>query len=597
MTILLSCQGIKKAISGHQLFENLSLAVYRGDRIGLVGPNGAGKSTLLKILAGLESANEGEVVRRQGVKVSYVPQVAVYPERPLEEILIELAVGEDRVLSVAMTLSKLGFTDPRCQAASLSGGWKKRFDLARALVEEPELLLLDEPTNHLDLETISWLEGFLQRGMWSFIVVSHDRVFLERVTTRMIEINRAFPKGLFAVEGNYRLFLERREDYLSQREQYEQALKSKVRGEVAWLRQSPQARMTKQQARVQQAERLQGELAGLKAAKGRPRVDKWQFEEGGLVARQLLVAKNLTKTMGGNSLFKHLDITLSPGMRLGIAGDNGSGKTTLLRILAGELQPDMGTVKYAEGLRIAYFDQHRQQLPPDQTVRQCLAPNGDNVVYRGKEIHVHGWARRFHFSEERLLMPVSALSGGERARILLARLMLQPADLLLLDEPTNDLDIETLEMLESSLEDFPGAVVLITHDRQMLDNVSTTLVGLGCGEGNYLFADVNQWENARRRYRTDASGPLKSTLQLPPGRTGREKPRLSYRQQQELDALPAKLEAAEALAHTLAAQLDTSAVQQDSALLADTCQRLDTAQREVEALYARWQELETKENC
>lgn len=594
MTVLLSCQELSKTLSHHRLFSDLTLALHRDEKVGLVGPNGAGKSTLLKILAGIENPDSGSIVWRQGVRVGYVPQVSYYPAVPLDELLYQEAIeSQDPPLLVATTLSKLGFKDNHQLASTLSGGWKKRFDIARALVVEPEVLLLDEPTNHLDLATLVWLEGFLLRGLYTFIVVSHDRLFLERVTNRMVEINRLFPKGIFSVDGSYSVFVERRAAYLEQRDQYERGLRSKVRNEVAWLRQSPQARTTKQQARVQQAEQLQEELSTLKMRRGPPSSQPWQFESGGVMARQLLVARNLTKCLGDKELFSHLDVTLSPGTRLGIAGDNGSGKTTLLRILAGELHPDKGTIKYAEGVRIAYFDQYRHQLPAHHTVRDCLAPNGDTVIYQGKEIHVHGWARRFHFSEERLLLPASELSGGERARILLARLMLQPADLLFLDEPTNDLDIETLELLEESLEVFPGAIVLITHDRQMLDNVSNQLIGLGCGEENYYFADVRQWEEARRRHRQqqECEGPEKVVA---PQKAPRGKPRLSYKEEQELIALPMALETAEATVATLTLQLESTDLQEDSLMLAATCRKLEEAHRYVEELYRRWQELEDK---
>lgn len=554
----------------------------------MLGPNGAGKSTLLKILAGIEKPDEGEVVWRQGVTVAYIPQISSYPAEPLDKLLLNEAISHDNpALWVATTLSKLGFTDAGQLASTLSGGWKKRFDLARALVTEPTVLLLDEPTNHLDLETITWLEGMLQRLLQSYIVISHDRLFLERVTNRMIELNKAFPKGLFMSDGNYASFLERRAEFLLHRAQYEQGLRSKVRTEVAWLKRSPAARTTKQQARQGQAERLQAELSAIQATKRRPE-KKWLFEEGGLMSRQLLVARNITKAQGEKTLFSHLNISLGPGSRLGIAGDNGSGKTTLLRILAGELTPDEGTVKYAEGLKIAYFDQHRDQLPAQLTLKECLAPNGDSVTHRGKEIHVHGWARRFHFQQERLGIPICALSGGERARLLLARLMLKPVDLLLLDEPTNDLDIETLELLEESIEEFAGAVVLVTHDRRMLENVCERILGLGCDTVEPYFADIMQWERARSPLREETTKNKAPSPSQPPAKEHKAKTRLTYRDEQELAALPERLEAAEAAV----AALNDKIAQATAAELQALCHELESAQRQVDALYTRWDDLE-----
>ncbi|MFA6917151.1 MAG: ABC-F family ATP-binding cassette domain-containing protein [Parachlamydiales bacterium] len=597
MTVLLTCNAVSKAHSHTVLFESLTITVNRGDRTGIIGPNGAGKSTLIRMIAGEEKPDTGEIVSRQSIRIGYVPQIAHYPEKDVLQTVIDVLVAahylhtdEERSLAAEVILTKMGFTDMSEIASKLSGGWKKRLDLARALVLDPDVLLLDEPTNHLDIASIVWLENLLLRSKITFILISHDRLFLERVTNRIIELNRAFPKGQFSVDGNYAEFLERRADFLTSLEQYEQGLRSKVRNEVAWLRQSPSARTTKQQARINQAHALQGELQSLKAIKTRPK-EEWQFDNAGLQSRRMVSAKNLAKTLDGKQLFKNLDVLLSPGVRLGIAGDNGSGKTTLLRILAGELEPDQGNVKYADGIRIVYFDQHREKLDDNQTLKDCLAPNGDMLEYRGKPIHVNGWARRFHFKQERMLMPVGQLSGGERARILLARLMLQPADVLLLDEPTNDLDIETLEVLEESLLEFPGAVVLITHDRRMLDNVSTQIIGLGCQEEEYYFADVDQWEKAKQRARTKSmkSAQVKPVEELPKKPV---KSKLSYKDQQELTAISGKIEAAEKEVARLEGLSEDLTVQADLKQLEQICNALSAAHKQVDSLYHRWQELD-----
>lgn len=597
MTVLVSCNSISKSHSHTVLFDELTFAIHRGERIGIIGPNGSGKSTLLRILAGQDVPDKGEVVQRQSVRVGYVPQVADYPDIPILTLLMDILRAErlfhnddERDLAAQVILSKMGFEDMSQIASKLSGGWKKRLDLARALVLEPDLLLLDEPTNHLDIASIVWLEDLLLRTKCTFIVVSHDRLFLERTTNHIFELNKAFPKGLFIVEGNYADFLERRADFLTSLAQYEQGLKSKVRTEVAWLRQSPKARTTKQQARINQANDLQEELQGLRAIKTKPKED-WQFDSAGLQSRKMVMAKNLTKAIEGKLLFKGIDIQLSPGSRVGIAGDNGTGKTTLLKMIAGEVQPDLGTLKYAEGVRIVYFDQHREKLNDNHTLKQCLAPNGDMVEFQGRTIHVNGWAKRFHFGPERMMMPASQLSGGERARILLARLMLQPADILLLDEPTNDLDIETLEVLEESLAEFPGAVVLITHDRRMLDNVSTQIIGLGCGEGNYYFADVDQWERAKEEFKKKSIKPIEKVQNVPIQAPKAQAKKLSYHEQQELNQIEGKITALESTILDLEGQAQE---QTDPKKLEQICHELALKHHSLDQMFKRWQELEDK---
>ncbi len=327
------------------------------------------------------------------------------------------------------------------------------------------------------------------------MVVSHDRYFLDNVVNDMAEIDRVYPEGIFRVEGGYSHFLETKEEFLLAQSSRQESLANMVRREVEWLRRGPKARTGKSRARIDEAGRLMRELSDLesRSVKGVAQID---FTATDRRTKRLVSVENIAKELGGRTLFRDLSFTLTPGARLGLLGRNGAGKTTLLRLLAGELEPDAGRIERAAALRIVYFDQARERLDPAQTLRQGLGAHGDTVIFRDRPIHVAGWAKRFLFDGGQLDRPISSLSGGEQARVLIARLMLQPADLLLLDEPTNDLDIPTLEVLEDSLTDFPGALVLVTHDRYLLDRVSTAVLGLDGQGGAQLYADYWQWEEA-----------------------------------------------------------------------------------------------------
>lgn len=600
MTLLLSCEGISKHYGSHQLFNNISLSIFKGDKLGVIGPNGTGKSTLLKILAGLDSPDEGIVAPKRNLRISYVPQESNFPNFSLLKILMEaldhahLSQQEKDTQSRIM-LSKMGFQDLDLLATSLSGGWKKRLEFAKALVLSPDLVLLDEPTNHLDLEGILWLEKFLQSASFTFLIISHDRYFLENITNRMMELNGAFPSGLLCIEGSYSTFLEKREEFLLGQQQYERSLKSKVRREIEWLKQTPKARTTKAQSRINEAEKLIQELSEVKS-RNLQKTTQIDFASTLRESRKLIVATNLSKTLGERLLFSGVNLTISPGTRLGIVGANGSGKSTLLRILAGQIPQDKGTVKYADGVRIVYFDQHREQLPLNLTLREALAPENETINYRGQTIHVNAWCKRFLFTPDRLDLPIKQLSGGERARILIARLMLQPADVLLLDEPTNDLDIPTLEILEDSLLEFPGAVILISHDRFMLDQISNVILGLGMGEKPQLLADYSQWEAFCDQHKELE----KKRIQPEKSKTIQAKPivpkKLSYKEMQELEGMQSKIGEMEHEIEQLQAQVHHPSISCDSAKLQETCEALHQAQSKLEELFSRWQELESKKN-
>jgi ABC transport system ATP-binding/permease protein len=600
-TLLLSVDAVTKGFGAHPLFEKLSFGIFEGDRAGLIGPNGSGKTTLLRILAGLEEPDSGVRPLRRGIRMGYVPQDPTFPSgATVEEVLIQALADDpaeefEKLARVGVTLGKAGFDDPAQPVDILSGGWRKRLAIARELAKEPDVLLMDEPTNHLDVEGILWLEDLLQSEPLAYLVVSHDRWFLENVAGRMLELDPRYPDGILQGEGTYTDFLEKRDEMLRNQAEYQASLANKVRREVEWLRRGAKARTTKAKGRIQEANRLIAELTELRertgaAANARAGID---FNASDRKTKKLLVAEGLTKSFGDRRIVQGLDLKLTPGTRLGLIGPNGSGKTTLLSLLDGTLEPDAGTIHRADWLKTVRFEQNRDTLDRTVTLRRALAPEGDTVLYQDRPIHVASWAKRFLFHTEQLDTPVSRLSGGEQARILIARLMLQPADLLILDEPTNDLDIPTLEVLEESLMEFPGALVLVTHDRFLLESVSSVVLALD-GRGNStFFADYTQWEAAR----TTAPAPKPAAPKAPaaPPKPAKDPKRLTYREKQEWDQMEVKiLETEERLAAAQAA-VEDPAVATDPKALQERCEELETARQEVERLYARWAELEEKQ--
>ena len=597
MSLLLSTQSIRKAYGSAPLFDQLSLGLFEGDRVGLVGPNGCGKSTLLKILAGIEAPDSGTRSVRKLLRLGYVPQDPRFPPDQSIEAIVEAALDDnhldvdERHTRVNLTLAKAGFPDPRQRAATLSGGWTKRLAIACALVRAPDLLLMDEPTNHLDVEGILWLEKLLRAEALAYLVVSHDRYFLENVANRIIELNPCYAAGVFDTRGTYSDFLEKKDEALRGQERYQETLANRVRREVEWLKRGPKARTRKSGARIDDAVQLQEELATVAGRLATRRV-RLALNATERKTKRLLVATEISKRFGERTLVSGLSLTLAPGMRLGILGPNGSGKTTLLRMLTGAAAVDDGTIERADGLRVVYLDQHREQIDPGVSLRRALAPHGDQVVYNDRPIHVAAWARRFLFPPEQLDQPVARLSGGERARVAIARLMLQPADVLVLDEPTNDLDIPTLEVLEESLLEFPGAVVLVTHDRFLFDRVSTVVLALDGTGGAEVFADYQQWEDAQRR-RTAAPAKLGARPSTKSAPTGIK--RLSYSEQREWAQMEAAILAAEAALEACRAATEDPAVAADAAALHQRYDALQTAQAHVDRLYARWAELEAKQ--
>ncbi len=596
---LIAVRDLEKTYASHTLFTSLSIAFHAGERVGLIGPNGAGKSTLLRILAGLEPADAGVIERAKGGRIGYLPQIDAFPdgataEEALSSALADLPMEDyERPVRVRKMLRRLGFDDGAALASKLSGGWKKRLAIGCQLVRGPDLLLMDEPTNHLDLEGIDWLEAFLAREEIAFVVTTHDRYFLERVADRIVEINPRYAGGYFSSKGHYSDFLERREAFLEAEDVERRALANAVRREVDWLRRGPSARGTKAAARIEEAH---DKIAQLSEAERRSRADSGleiDFAASGRKTNDLITAKGAAKTFGGRCLFRDLDVHVRRGDRLGIAGNNASGKTTLLKTLARLVAPDQGQVKHAAELCFALFDQQREQLNMAETLRRALCPSGDTVSYLGRATHIVPWAKRFGFRPDQLDLRVGDLSGGEQARVLMALMIREPVDVLLLDEPTNDLDLSSVELLEAALEEFPGAVVLITHDRHMLDRLCTHLLGLH-GDGRWgEYGSVEQWQLADR----ERQGEIVVPAQEPSARGAVPRARkrgLTYLEKKEWDEIEARILAAEAEVAGLQAELDDPSAAADHEKLQAAYEAHLDAQTRVDDLYARWQELDAK---
>jgi ATP-binding cassette subfamily F protein uup len=607
MALLLSCQSISKSYGVRPLFQGITMGLYDGERCGMFGPNGAGKSTFLKILANRETPDEGTLESRRGVRVGYVAQEDRFVSDNVHDELFNAITDphledHDKYTKVAIMLTKVGFTDPGVLISTLSGGWRKRLALARELLLEPDLLLLDEPTNHLDIAGILWLETLLKNSPFAYVVVTHDRYFLENVTNRVIEINKMYAEGYLSVPGTYSDFLSRREVVIAAQLKEQDSLQNKVRGEIEWLKRGPKARRTKAKSRIHDAHAMIADLAEVKYRNNQDQAVDIEFSATERKTRKLVAAHALVKSMGDRLLINKLNLVLSPGMKLGILGPNGSGKSTFLKLLTGDLEPDGGTIKKASDLRTVFFDQQRQELDKKLLLRDALCPSSDSVFYNGELIHVSSWAKRFLFRYEQLDRPVGELSGGEQARVLIARLVLTPADVLILDEPTNDLDIPSLEVLEESLNEFPGALLLVTHDRFMLDRVSTEILGLDGLGGHGIFADYDQYENwVEEKARIRIAEERAATVQRKSGGSEPAKPqpkspakKLSFKEQKELDTIEETIQAAEREVQKWHAAMENPATMKDTAKFMQACENMATAQQSVSALYARWEELEAK---
>ncbi|HET6956306.1 MAG TPA: ATP-binding cassette domain-containing protein [Vicinamibacterales bacterium] len=590
---------------GHlPLLDAVALQVEARERVSIIGRNGTGKSTLLKILSDEIPPDSGTVWRQPSLRVARLEQdVPLSAHRSVFEVVAEghtHHLEEDeawlREHHVDLILSRLELPADAI-VDTLSGGWRRRVLLARALVGQPDLLLLDEPTNHLDIDAIQWLESFLAEYEGAVVFVTHDRAFLQRLATRIIELDRG---RLTSWPGNYATYLRRKDEALANEQVLADKFDKKLAEEEAWLRQGIKARRTRNEGRVRALEAMRAERAARREQLGQVRLQVEQAEQSG---KMVFEATRISKGFGGVPVVRDFSTRVMRGDRIGLIGSNGAGKTTLLRMLLGELAPDEGEIRVGANVQVAYYDQQREQLDPERTVFDTVGEGNDTVTANGRTRHVHAYLRDFLFSDERARSPVKALSGGERNRLLLARLFTRPANVLVLDEPTNDLDLETLELLEEQLIEWPGTLLLVSHDRAFLDNVVTsTFVFEGGGLVREYVGGYEDWVRQRVTERRASQAPTgaanTSTANAPA-----EKPKttkivarrlkLSFKDQRELDGLPAAIDALEREERALTARIAGPDFYKESAdSIKQALARTEALQKELAAAYARWAELD-----
>jgi ATP-binding cassette subfamily F protein uup len=597
---LLSLRDVSLSFGGPRLLDHVDFQMERGERVCLLGRNGEGKSTLLRLIEGEIAPDEGEVIRAQGLRVARLPQdvprgstgrVVDVVATGLDEHDREHGAGDHRAEAVC---TRIG-VDPDAAFESLSSGMKRRTLLARSIVSEPDILLLDEPTNHLDIDSIRWLEDFLARFGGTLVFVTHDRVFLERLATRIVELDRGH---LSDWACDYSTFLVRREQELAAEEKQNALFDKKLAQEEVWIRKGVEARRTRNEGRVRALEAMRRARQQRRERQGSAQIKAQGAERSGML---VIEAKGVG--FGYNSdaaVLSGLTTTILRGDKVGIIGPNGSGKTTLLRLLLGELKPDRGTIRLGTNLEVSYFDQVKATLDEERTVQQNLSEY-ETITIDGRSRHVLGYLQDFLFPPERARTLVRLLSGGERSRLLLAKLFTKPSNLLVLDEPTNDLDVETLELLESLLVDYAGTVLLVSHDRAFLNDVVTsTLVIEDDGQVKEYDGGYDDYLRAKRDATPEPSAASVKSIGSSQPRTSLtdDRPRkISYKERQELDALPSRIESLEtSIAALHEAMADPSFYRKDGSEIAEVKARLDAMEADLAAAFARWEELEARKD-
>ncbi len=592
MSQLISAHNLTHSFASRNLFRQVSLGVFEGDRIGLVGPNGAGKSTLMKILGRELKPDQGEVTYRRGLRVGFLPQTPTFkPGETLFDALISKAHDPHEAMSAAyMWISKLGLDrfDIDMPVEKLSGGWKKRVALGRELLVEPEVMLLDEPTNHLDIESILWLEEFIANSPMAFITITHDRLFLQRISNKIFDLDPRNPNYLLVINGDYLEYLEAKELMIAGQQHREWTMKNTLRRETEWLRRGAKARLTKQKARIERALDLKDEVQEL-STKNLKRTAKIEFGEGEKNPKKLIAAEGISK----RELFKDFTTLITPKTRMGLLGRNGAGKSTLIRVLLKQEEPDTGTVFINDDIKVSYFEQNRETLNPKLSLLKNICAEGDYVKLLDQYVHARSYLERFLFSPQQMDLPVEKLSGGEQSRLRIAQLMLEPASVLVLDEPTNDLDLDTLNILEEALKNFPGAVILVTHDRYFMDQVATEIVAFP-HNGNKLerFADYLQWEAWQEEQNAKEVAATKAAKQS--GSSGEKLKKLSFKEKFELENIEAKIQGLEQDLGILEAEAQKPETVSNASKVQDVYEKISKTQKEIETLYDRWAVLEKR---
>jgi ABC transport system ATP-binding/permease protein len=595
---LLSAQNLVLRFGGPPLLDGVSFDIEPGDRVCLMGRNGEGKSTLLKILTGEMEAGSGDIIKRTGLKIARLIQ-----EIPadLSGTVRDIVLGHGSALGQAdshdaldwnaeAVLGKTGL-DPEALYNSLSGGQKRRALFARAIAHDPDLLLLDEPTNHLDIPGIQWLEDMVSRLPCAVLFISHDRAFVRRIASRILEIDRGKVRTW---NFSYDKYVELRDARLEDEEKASKLFDKRLAEEEIWIRKGVKARGTRNEGRVRALKRMREERAQRRERQGNVQMAITEAEKSG---RLVVRATNLSYAWPSRTVVRGFNTEIVRGDRIGLVGSNGSGKTTLLRLLLGELQPQSGDVRLGSNLQIAYFDQMRGQLREDQTLLDNIGNGQEWVMLGGQKRHVLSYLQDFLFSADRARGPISALSGGERNRLLLARLFCQPSNVLVLDEPTNDLDMETLDLLQELLCDYAGTVLVVSHDRSFLDEVATSVIALEDDNAYEYVGGYSDWERqtAARKAAAKAAETPKATAKAISAEAettvAPAKKKLSYKEQRELDELPKRIEKLESAIADLHAQLADPAIYTNAPRLTDLQQQLARQEEELFNAYAKWEEL------